>query len=569
MAKTSPVPPPPPTGATLHHLTGAQPRGIKLPTSEEMAQVSCLSCPSLIAPDDLAGQRRVAGQPTGAALCGRYALPVQIQLGIGDALPRMLAWLCSHRGEKMPPEPLPAPEHLRILADRPTGVEKTPPGGEKPLSCHGCAHFLTPARVRDQLGFPLGLCSVDGLIVPTGRAMAVAKDCATPLLGRPDRVVLTPSDLGEGWRDHVTVIPVDGSPVSRRVQSSPEIVEPSTYPTDAEVSAEDTARGIRAWRSIADPQGKGEPVLLPVFDAAFFDDIDRSKIPVTGDDEHPELYRDHLGLLYTVAVLWRHLGETPALNGQAGSGKTTLFRYAAWIMQLPFERVSVTNSTELDDLAGRATFSKEEGTGFAYGRIPLAWGRPCVLTLDEPNVGPPDVWQFIRPLTDTAKQLVLDMNRGERIAKHEHCFFGMSFNPAWDMRNVGAHEIGAADSSRLMHIAVPAPDDATEREIIVQRCAVDGYAIDTPTVDALLGIAADLRGMYEEDTLPIHWGVREQVKVARNTRWFDLERSYRLAAGDFLDPQACEMLLAVVKSHDGSNRPSSKKNKNGAIPAPF
>ena len=65
----------------------------------------------------------------------------------------------------------------------------------------------------------------------------------------------------------------------------------------------DRAKGDRDVDSpIVDPDGSGNEAFLPVFDESFFTDAERRLIPRTGDDEHPEWYVDHQGLLYSLAV---------------------------------------------------------------------------------------------------------------------------------------------------------------------------------------------------------------------------------------------------------------------------
>ncbi len=227
--------------------------------------------------------------------------------------------------------------------------------------------------------------------------------------------------------------------------------DPSEYPTDKEITPEDEKNGIRAWRRISNPAVSKEAsthTFLPIFRADFFSPEDQAIIPKTGSDEHPELYRDHGGLVYDLAVMWQELDETPALWSEAGLGKTEMYRHLAWLMQLPFERFSITGRTELDDLAGRTEYTPEKGTFFTPGRLVRAWGKPCVICLDEPNTANAEVWQFLRPILDNSRQFVLDMNKGETIVRSDSTYLGMAMNPAWDMNNLGVDALADADVSR-------------------------------------------------------------------------------------------------------------------------
>jgi MoxR-like ATPase len=327
------------------------------------------------------------------------------------------------------------------------------------------------------------------------------------------------------------------------------LVDPKDWETERELTAEDKESGIRAWRKVIDPDGSGNEAFLPIYSDHIFSDIEKTKIPQTGDDEHPELYVDHFGGVYMSAIAWTELDETPALWGEAGVGKTELFRHLAWLMQLPFERISITGSTELDDLAGKMHYEPTKGTYFQYGRLPRAWSKPAVICIDEPNVGQPDVWQFLRPLTDNSKQMVLDMNEGEAIKRHSDCYMGMAMNPAWDPKNVGTGQIGDADARRLWHIFIDLPPEVLEREIIKNRVALDGWELDDNRLNSFMSIATELRALCKEGTLPVTWGIAQQIKVARASRWFDMVTSYRRAIGDYLEPEAQDVLLDCVRAN--------------------
>jgi MoxR-like ATPase len=338
-------------------------------------------------------------------------------------------------------------------------------------------------------------------------------------------------------------------PVRAYFKEKDNLVEPVDYPTDKDVTDEEQAAGIRAWREVPDPDGSGRVGYLPIYRTDYFSPEEQNKIPKTGSDEHPELYVDHFGGTYLAAVAWTELDETPALWGEPGTGKTELYRYLAWLMNLPFERMSITASTEIDELIGMMKFHPEKGTFFKYGRLPLAWMKPGVLCIDEPNVGPLEVWQKLRPLTDNSKQMVLDENENELIDRHVDCFLGFAMNPAWDPRNIGANQIASADADRLFHVFIDLPPASLEREIIANRVRLDGWEISNDQLDMMMNIAQDVRDLSKDGTLTISWALRPQIKVARALRWFDTVTAYRRAIGDFLEPRQLEALLDMVKTH--------------------
>jgi MoxR-like ATPase len=507
---------------------------------------SCLDCPSYLTAEASPGKFR---KSVGAPMCGRYgkvlgkpgASTLQLQ-----NLAFSMAEACDAHGQPMPPAPV--QKRFEVALPDPTSMttlDDGDPKKERCVSCSTCTKFVRDDVVVDELGWISGLCTARGkLILPIAQSQE-ARDCMFREFGSP-RTSTTGIQLLPVYDDafHASVGPIQAYAKRKGL-----VEDPRTFATEAEVTDEDSARGIRAWRKIKDQAGTGNEVLLPIYDSERYDDNVRVLVPQVGDDEHPEDYIDHNNAVFKIAVLWTRLDETPSLWGMAGVGKTEIYRHMAWLMQLPFHRISITGSTELDDLAGKMHFSQEKGTYFEYGRIPRAWQQACVICLDEPNVGPPDVWQFIRPLTDNSKQLVLDMNEGEAIPRHDDCYMGLAQNPAWDPRNVGAATIGDADGSRLMHISMELPPQALEREIIKKACEHDGYEIENATLDMLMRIAGEIRPLCDGDTLPITWGIRPQIKVARALRWFDPVSAYRLAAADYLEPQQCDALLDTVRAH--------------------
>lgn len=424
-------------------------------------------------------------------------------------------------------------------------------------SCLQCKYYVAQDKMMNEGLWPVGACSARGILVDPKDTVVVGSNCSTRAIGIRDSNAFGEMQLAPEY----TMSTIGKlSTVSDFVRDAEvRYVEPQDYETDAPVSDAEKSKGIRAWRKI---ESQDKSIHLPIFDPAFFSEEERSAIPMTGDDEHPEEYVDHLNLVYKTAVLWMALDETPALWGVAGTGKTEFFRHMAWIMSLPFQRISVTGSTEVDDLAGKMHFDPDKGTYFEYGRIPAAWTKPGIICLDEPNVGQPDVWQFIRPLTDNSKQLVLDMNKGERIARHDHAFLGMAMNPAWDVRNSGTESLADADGSRLMHIFVDLPSPEVEKKIIFNRVKLDGWELEGEQLDMIMGIAEDLRSLSQNETIPITWGIRPQIKVARALKWFPVSEAYRLATADYLEPEHQEAILDVVKTHTVTAKKKKEEPSN-------
>nr|DAK84352.1 MAG TPA: AAA domain protein [Caudoviricetes sp.] len=510
-----------------------------------MSSRSCFNCQNCVQQTDAVQQSKLYGKPTGMTTCSAR--------GIVIAGPNMSAFESLQRseelGDKCPKFGKSTPNGSHAIAlSIGAGTPTIPEGQHRPArNCRACYFYIAAAAVTEKIGLPMGACARFGKLIPDLKAAQIAQNCGASIRGDE---VTDPSEHRKMLLDSLVVDPelaryvVPGATKSNVTlkDAIDNSIEPSTYPTDKPVTPAQDAAGIRAWRRLT--QGKRE-VYLPIFKREMFDEVEQAKIPATNSQEHPETYVDHQGLAYTVATLWFHLDETPALHGKAGTGKTELFRYMAWLMQIPFERISITGESEKDDLAGKFHLEDNE-TVFKDGRIVAAWKKPNVVVLDEPNTGPDEVWQFVRPLTDNSKQLINDANEGETVERNRFCFLGMAMNPAWDHRNTGARVIGDADGSRLMHIFVDMPPEGIERQVIKARCTIDGYDIEDIVLDSVMEIAKVIREMSDNGELPITWGVRNQIKVARATAWFPFERAYRLAVLDYLEPDTRAMVTEVV-----------------------
>jgi MoxR-like ATPase len=505
---------------------------------------SCIECPSYGHDPDVL---RRFGKQIGSPVCLRYG-HVLGKPGAKQKALRQLAEVkagsCPSYGK--PVTPTPEEAYFQVALPDPAAMlrESTDVDQKMCGTCNGCANLVTDETVRNEWSWPVGLCAAKGKLIFPNRRVAEAQGCKLKHFGEPrtnlDHITLMPE-----YMDAFSVSAID--PIKEFFANK--ATDPADYPSDRDLTPGEIKAGIRAVRKVSDPEGYGQDIFLPIYDIDQLPEYLRELVPRTGDDEHPELYVDHQHLVYQIGVMWLELDETPMLWGQAGVGKTELYRHMAWLMCLPFHRISITGSSELDDLAGKMHYDPGRGTYFEEGRLPKAWTTPGIICVDEPNTGPPDVWQFLRPLTDNSKQLVLDMAHGQRINRHADAFLGMAANPAWDIRNVGTAVIGDADANRLMHIAVILPPEDVERRILTERAKLDGWEPPASMLNVVMKVAKSIRDLIDDGTIPdITWGIRPQIKVVRALRWFPPILAYRKAAADYLDPQKQDLVLDQVRA---------------------
>ena len=528
------------------------------------AKPSCLGCPSNLS---VTQQSSTFGRSIGGPVCAIKLIPLTRPTTKNDKNTfEHFAKNCLDRGREVTIEPSrdKAIEFTVSLPD-PTAKESDNWEAEPVASCNGCANYVPERAVQKATGWRAPWCTAKGTLMFSDRLTQYAEGCTSRVFA-PVHERLEDFGNSDG-KFNVSLLAEYGEDFGKpqkldikKIHAINLSTRPQDYVSDATVTPRHEALGIRAFRRIQDPQGYGPNLVLPIMNEShierdgtpLFSEEDKARIPRSGDPEKPEGYYDHNGSVYKTAVMWTRLKQTPAVWGIAGTGKTELFRHLAWMMGLPFQRISITESSELDDLFGKMLYSPERGTYFQYGRIPNAWARPNILCLDEPNTGPPPVWQRIRPLTDDSKQLILDENNNERINQHRICYLGMAMNPAWDPRNLGAMPLADADGSRLMHIEMGLPPEEVEKQIL-KEVLLDDKWDETEAdhnISVIMRIAKELRELSDNGAIPVSWGIRNQKKVIRIRRYARWTDAFRMGVVDSLEPEVRDLILNVVRSHD-------------------
>jgi MoxR-like ATPase len=498
------------------------------------------------------------GRAIGGPVCGLKLIPLSRPGGPEKTTLEYFGNKCDSHGKEVEFQPAArtAPIELQIAFPDMSLPASDDWEAETVASCTGCANYMPPQATRRATGWSAGFCRKKGKLLLDDRLNTYARTCEDRKFA-PRSMRISDTDPTSGRSVVITILPeydlMFGRPQPvniHKIHKDNIATPPSQYKSDRPVTEAYKKKGILAFRRVQDPKSYGPDLLIPVMDAGFFDDEDRKRIPQSGDPEKPEYYFDHNGGAYKIFVMWMKLKQTPALWGEPGVGKTELFRHLAWMMGMPFQRISITETSEVDDMIGKMMFSPEKGTYFQYGRIPRGWTRPNILCLDEPNTGQPALWQRIRPLTDDSKQMVVDENNSETLPKHPLCYLGMAMNPAWDPRNTGVAPLADADGSRLMHIKMELPPPEIEKEILLETLTADRWEESDAKklIQVLMLIAKEIRTVGEEGGHLPSWGIRNQKKVARIKRYMSWMDAFRMGVTDALEPQVAETILAIVSS---------------------
>lgn len=525
------------------------------PTSTGTAKKSCASCPSML---NNSQQSANLGRAIGGPVCGLKLIPLSRPGGPEQKTMEYFGDRCDSHGKEITFQASARTAAIELQIAFPDMSLPTSNNWEAEAvsSCTACANYLPPQATRRATGWSAGFCRKKGKLLLDDRLHSYAGTCEDrKFVPRSQRI--SDTDPTSGRNITITILPeydlMFGRPRPvdiHKIHLDNIATRPSEYRSDREVTEAYRKKGIRAFRRVQDPKSFGPDLLIPIMDEGYFSPEDRERIPQSGDSEKPEKYYDHNGAAYKTFVMWMKLKQTPALWGEPGVGKTELFRHLAWMMGMPFQRISITESSEIDDLFGKMMFSPDKGTYFRYGRIPRGWTRPNVLCLDEPNTGQPAVWQAIRPLTDDSKQMVIDQNDSETLPKHAICYFGMAMNPAWDPRNTGVAPLADADGSRLMHIKMELPPREIEKKIILETLMDDRWEEGEAKklIEILMNIATEIRVVGAEGGHLPSWGIRNQKKVARIKRYVSWLDAFRMGVTDALEPSVAETILAIVAS---------------------
>lgn len=502
----------------------------------DMSGQDCLDCPSHITPEEAS---TFFGITAFTPMCARHGYLMAKPTGKVDPASDQevtVHWAskCSDFGKARPINKTMASGFTPLLFMPDVDILDKQTNDTTVSGCGSCSNL-----VQDEATGVRG-CKPRGIVIFNGREETEAAGCH--------------------WRDRKTtygipsekmkLVPPFDVPVMTPTRKKPaktalfSTIDPTAYDSDAPV-ADEHKEMIQAWRRITITDSD-EELYLPVFRTDFFSEKDQLLIPKRGaSNGDPTLYVDHSGLEEKFAVTSYTLDMPLTLVGEPGSGKTEGIKYLAYRLNVPYVRMDFNEYTEPEAILGQPGI-KDGDTTFELGPLPIWWQKVCLLASEEFNLPQEGIQQVYRSMNDSSRTLTV---YGETFQRHDYCFHCLAINPPWDYRNIGAKELASADIRRLSYHYMPLPDKATAKAIIVEAIKrIDGKALPTAKLDAIMKIADDLKEMAKQGKIPHHWTLSQDVKVARFALYFGLERAYRSAYFDYIDPETSAVAMSMIKS---------------------
>ena len=199
-------------------------------------------------------------------------------------------------------------------------------------------------------------------------------------------------------------------------------------------------------------------------------------------DPHPDVpavdstYRFYAPVLAKV-LFCLSKGKIPHLMGETGCGKSQMYQQIAARINFPFVRVNMDSHLTRADIVGTTKLMADENghsqTRFIDGLIPYALKMPCILLIDELDLGDPEIMPVLQPVFEGNGMRLLE-DRGRHVAQHPNCFIGSTGNTnlLGDDKQVylNTHEQSGATRDRIAYyIHMPYLPADEEYEVITAR----------------------------------------------------------------------------------------------------
>src|SRR5689334_1688850 len=157
-----------------------------------------------------------------------------------DKLARHYAKDCPGYSQPLPP--IPVEENFKVVIPDPATRENVDEELKKSCaSCAMCKNFVRDDVVVEEMGWTTGLCSAFGKLILPNKQVLAARNCEFRQYGTPRRSTAGLHLLPE----YEDAFNLNVDPVKAWFKNKDSIPDPRTYPTDREVSEDESKSGIR------------------------------------------------------------------------------------------------------------------------------------------------------------------------------------------------------------------------------------------------------------------------------------------------------------------------------------
>lgn len=215
---------------------------------------------------------------------------------------------------------------------------------------------------------------------------------------------------------------------------------------------------------------------------------------------------------------------SPLLLGDAGTGKDTLVRHVCSRTNRPVVRVNFGSNIRYEDLVGMYTLNKNKEMVWRDGYLTSAVKYGWVFIADELNAAPPESTMALHQVTEErGKSSLVLRTKSEVIEPHPQFRFVATMNPEYQ----GTSQLNDAFKSRFYTIEIDYLDSNREAELIDAKINREETVVEKSDIDALCGLAEELRRRYERSDIMTPITTRELIKICKLSDIMSLDEATR------------------------------------------
>ncbi|NMY91878.1 AAA family ATPase [Pseudomonas oryzihabitans] len=247
-------------------------------------------------------------------------------------------------------------------------------------------------------------------------------------------------------------------------------------------------------------------------------------------------------------------GDSLALVGPTGAGKTSVVEQVAVRMRYPVRKISAHSRMEMPELIGQMSLQCDPVTGdqqtvFAHGPLALAMKEGSIFLLDEADVLDPAVMAGLNAVLEGGA-LVLPENRGEVIMPHPNFRFVITGNTKGQGDETGlyagtlAQNLASWDRCRVLEVSYM----IREEELDVLQATLP--QIDATILSTMIDVANEVRKQFignpDQELQAGQSGLTVTFSTRTLLRWARIATTYSTAASKQQNfPFACPLAQAL------------------------